>query len=212
MKLPTHRRVPTTLTNQPEQPARATGLGWHIPLGQPRFATISAERVPVQLRFDCRRLGAWLSACGDGACCADTAPVTSPEVELFIGSPETGGSRSEVLVEQIRAALTDDLLKPEWAKKPRRTNSAGHCYAASEALFHLLGGKAGGYTPMRTRHEGGSHWYLRTPDGTYLDPTSDQFETPVAYTEGVGCGFLTRGPSRRAAEVIRRLSSCSEAL
>lgn len=73
------------------------------------------------------------------------------------------------------------------------------CYHACEALYHRLGGKAAGLTPMRIRHEGASHWYLRweTEDGTlYLDPTAGQFDTPVPYAEGRGCGFLTKAPSR----------------
>lgn len=106
----------------------------------------------------------------------------------------------------IRAVLTEDLLKPQYRNRPGRTPTAGHCYAASEALFHLLGGKAAGLTPMQVRHEGVSHWFLRTPDGP-LDPTADQFTTPVSYRDAVGRGFLTREPSTRAAEILRRVAT-----
>lgn len=105
------------------------------------------------------------------------------------------------LVARIRAALTPDLLAPAYRDNPR-----AHCYVASEALYHLLGGKAAGITPMRIRHEGSSHWYLRTPEG-YVDPTADQFETPVPYDQGVGCGFLTRAPSLRARIVLERVGA-----
>lgn len=106
----------------------------------------------------------------------------------------------------VRAVLSEDLLKPQYRHKTRRTASAGHCYAASEALYHLLGGKAAGLTPMQIRHEGDSHWFLRSPDGP-LDPTADQFATPVSYEQATGRGFLTREPSSRAAEILRRINA-----
>ncbi len=109
------------------------------------------------------------------------------------------------MIERVRAALSDDLLKPEWRARPRRSASAGHCYAASEALYHILGGRDAGLTPMVITHEGGTHWFLRGPNGP-VDPTADQFDTPVPYHLARGCGFLTRQPSKRAAEIIRRVS------
>lgn len=109
--------------------------------------------------------------------------------------------------ERVRAVLTDDLLTPTYRSLPNRTPTTGHCYAASEALYHLLGGKAAGWIPVRLRHEGGPHWFLRHLDGTILDATSDQFDTPVPHGQGTGCGFLTRLPSKRAAEIIRRVDA-----
>jgi hypothetical protein len=86
--------------------------------------------------------------------------------------------------------------------------SFGPCYPASEALYHMLGGKAAGLTPMQIQHEGVSHWYLRWQPANgatyYLDPTSDQFETPVPYAEGRGRGFLTSRMSSRALSVVGR--------
>lgn len=81
----------------------------------------------------------------------------------------------------------------------------GPCYPAAEALYHKLGGKAAGLTPMRITHEGVSHWYLRweTCGSTfYIDPTSSQFITPVPYENGIGCGFLTKQPSKRAQVLL----------
>lgn len=110
-----------------------------------------------------------------------------------------------MLSEQVRSVLTDDLLKPAYRALPGRKPTTGHCYAASEALYHLLGGKDAGWTPVRIRHDGGPHWFLRHLDGTVLDATGDQFDTPVPHGDGIGCGFLTTAPSARAAEIIRRL-------
>lgn len=115
---------------------------------------------------------------------------------------ERGGA-----VARVRAALSPDLLPPAW----RRANPpfpAGYCYVASEALYHLLGGREAGWTPMRARVGEGTHWYLRHQDGTILDPTADQFppyEQAPIYLRGRGCGFLTRNPSRRTRVLLERV-------
>lgn len=86
----------------------------------------------------------------------------------------------------------------------------GPCYPAAEALYHLLGGKEAGLTPMRVVHEGVPHWYLRWRVGGetfYLDPTSSQFETPVPYEEGRGMGFQTKEPSARARVLVDAANS-----
>lgn len=80
---------------------------------------------------------------------------------------------------------------------------------ASEAAYHLLGGKTAGWTPMFVRHEGSPHWFLRGPGGKYVDITASQFKTPVPYEKGVPKGFLTRDPSRRARTVIDRARTFS---
>jgi hypothetical protein len=106
----------------------------------------------------------------------------------------------------IAAVLTDDLLLPRFRNAPNRRRLTGHCYAASEAAFHLLGGKDAGWSAYVVRHEGGTHWYIRHSGGTILDITARQFRTPVPYAAGRRIGFLTKGPSARAREIIRRLS------
>ena len=79
----------------------------------------------------------------------------------------------------------------------------GQCYPASEAVYHLLGGKASGYTPVR----GGGHWWLRRPDGTILDVTAEQYDPEgFDYTIGKGGGFLTRQPSKRAMKILNQIT------
>lgn len=75
----------------------------------------------------------------------------------------------------------------------------------SEALFHLLGGKAGGWKPMRMRHEGDTHWFLKHSSGLIVDATVSQFQKTPDYSKAVGSGFLTKRPSRRAKELMRKL-------
>ena len=75
----------------------------------------------------------------------------------------------------IAAALTPDLLKPEFRGKPHPL--AGHCYVASEVIFHLNGGRAAGWTSHFISHEGAPHWFLRDPAGKVRDLTASQFKT-----------------------------------
>lgn len=107
------------------------------------------------------------------------------------------------LVKDVRCGVSDDLRKPDYRGNPNEM--AGHCYVASEALYHKLGGKKAGWTPQTIKHEGGPHWYLKHKSGAILDATCDQFETPVPYEQGRGCGFLTGKPSARTQVLLERL-------
>lgn len=96
------------------------------------------------------------------------------------------------------AAASPDLLKD------RQFNSenpiAGHCYITCEALKFL----EPSLKPNVIRHEGGTHWFLTDAIGNVIDPTAEQFRTPIPYEQGRGSGFLTKLPSRRAMELLRR--------
>lgn len=97
----------------------------------------------------------------------------------------------------------------------------GNCYVTCEALYHLLGGRASGWTPRTVRHEGDVHWYLvrrlvrgvggrneapvLMPIEIVLDPTASQFKTEPPYHLGRGRGFLTKRPSKRARELMKKL-------
>lgn len=86
----------------------------------------------------------------------------------------------------------------------------GNCYAASEALYHILGGKKAGWTPQVMRLKGGdTHWFLRHKSGMVLDPSQLQFEKPLDpmnYLMAKGCGFLTKKPSKRARALMEKLT------
>ena len=105
----------------------------------------------------------------------------------------------------VREHLTDDRRSAKF--RGHECKTAGHCYVASEAVYHSLGGKAAGYTPMQIQHEGTSHWFLKHSSGKILDATSDQFATAVPYEKAKGRGFLTKEPSRRAKTLMSRLES-----
>lgn len=104
--------------------------------------------------------------------------------------------------QRVVACLTDDLRRAPY--KGHRNPLRGHCYVASEALYHLRGGKRAGLKPMYVSHEGAPHWFLVDAAGRIIDLTASQFKTPVPYHLAKGKGFLTAKPSARAAEVIRR--------
>jgi hypothetical protein len=98
----------------------------------------------------------------------------------------------------------DDLRRKEY-----RGNSnfyAGHCYVASEALLHLAKKRNVQLKPMFLWHENSPHWYL-VCSGEILDLTRKQFSNPPDYTKGKGKGFLTKAPSKRAKELIARVTT-----
>ncbi len=121
------------------------------------------------------------------------------------------GKRVPTLPDQIRAivdSLTPDVLSPRYAKVTGRNKFFGHCYVASEALFHMQGGAQSGYVPQVIHHEGGTHWYLKHQvTEKIVDLTGKQFRKPVPYAQGKGCGFLTKKPSKRAQIVIDRANA-----
>lgn len=82
----------------------------------------------------------------------------------------------------------------------------GNCYVASEALYHALGGKRAGWTPMRMRVPGDTHWFLRHASGVIVDPSRQQFRKPLDYSKARGAGFLTRRPSKRARILLDTLT------
>ena len=114
-------------------------------------------------------------------------------------------------IARLQDGMTEDLLKPEWRGGPTRT--AGHCYAASEAMFHALGKQDAGWKSMSMRFGAGTHWFLLHKEtGVVLDPTWDQFGVLAPYAEAKGTGFLTREPSKRAQTLMDRAGWAAECL
>ena len=82
----------------------------------------------------------------------------------------------------------------------------GNCYVTSEALYHLLGGKELGWKPMRMFHENDTHWFIKNEEtGQIIDATACQFNKQPDYDKAIGCGFLTRKPSKRAKQLMDKL-------
>ena len=110
------------------------------------------------------------------------------------------------LASAIPPALTPDLLKKDRRAGYDPENPLkGHCYVASEAAYQELGGKKAGWKPMRVRHEGDTHWFLKHESGVLFDLTAPQFEKTPPYADAVGSGFMTKKPSKRARALLRRI-------
>ena len=106
----------------------------------------------------------------------------------------------------IRRVLkqSDDLRRPPWCGNANYL--AGHCYVASEAFFHLVGGFKSDWRPAFIRWEGSPHWYLvNTLTGKLVDLTASQFSSLLDYSSGRRKGFLTKGPSKRAKVLMGRV-------
>lgn len=112
----------------------------------------------------------------------------------------------KTLIAAIQSVLTADLLQPRYRGVPGTNRFFGHCYAASEAYYHVRGAAESGFAPMVLRLEdGGTHWFLRHVNtDKIVDITARQFSKRVDYAAAKPCGFLTKKPSRRAAIIVRR--------
>jgi hypothetical protein len=90
------------------------------------------------------------------------------------------------------------LLQKNWREENEQSgiHTTGHCYIATESLFHLIGGLDSGYKPYcaayREKGQKCTHWWLQNDQGHRLDPTRSQYgkELPP-YHLGKKCGFLT---------------------
>ena len=119
------------------------------------------------------------------------------------------------LIKNIQSVLTPDLLKGQW----NRNNSnpvAGHCYAATEALYWLFDGPNGNWNTYVLNNknfpdglaEGETHWFLKNKKtNEILDPTAEQFDATVPYENGKQNSMMNypKSGSKRAREIMRRI-------
>lgn len=109
------------------------------------------------------------------------------------------------LINKIRSALSDELRNKKYQESDNKMK--GHCYVASEVFYHLMGGSNSGYIPQVIKIDGDTHWFLKNKKtGEIVDITHDQFKHKIPYNLAKGIGFLTKEPSKRAQEVINRIS------
>jgi hypothetical protein len=115
------------------------------------------------------------------------------------------------LMKKIQQCLTPDLLKKEYRAENSTNPMFGHCYVASEVLFHSIQ-STGGYSAACGRDDRGIvHWWIvDNLTGEIHDVTSDQYyskgiEPP--YNAGRKTGFLTKHPSKRAQIVLARIAN-----
>lgn len=107
----------------------------------------------------------------------------------------------DILIKRIKNNLTDDLRKPKY--RGHHNKLWGHCYVASETLYHLWGKKYG-YKPRYIKIDGDTHWFLENEDAI-IDVTESQFKIKPDYSKSKGSGFLTKEPSKRSVELMKRI-------
>lgn len=129
---------------------------------------------------------------------------------------DTGVAKSRI---RQTVAGWDELLKG--STDPLTHPLAGHCYCASEALYHLTGGKDRWQvervsvsipTPENPESSSVTHWYLRERStDTIVDLTKEQFteyphaDIQIPYEESTPTGFLTKEPSKRTQRLLDRI-------
>lgn len=87
-------------------------------------------------------------------------------------------------------------------KQPR-----GNCYVSTEALWHILGGRASSWQVKRLKMPGDNHWFLKhRGTGEVLDPSVRQFKYLPNYQLAVNAAFMTREPSKRARALMQQLT------
>lgn len=123
-------------------------------------------------------------------------------IQMFLAK-----EKHAAIIEAIQQHLSPELLLPKYRQIDGVHPLAGHCYVASEAFYHLAGGKRAGLKPMQINHEDVSHWfiqddYIQDKILKVIDITAAQFQKPVSYDQAVGRGFLTKNPSKRAQKLI----------
>jgi len=117
------------------------------------------------------------------------------------------------LINAIQMSLTPDLLKKKYRVTNKNNPMFGHCYVATETLYHLLKkyntDDYSNYKPCRGRDNKESvHWWLQDDQGNILDPTESQYISKglkPPYEKGRRGGFLTSKPSNRSKIVIKRV-------
>jgi hypothetical protein len=119
----------------------------------------------------------------------------------------------------VQSVLSDNLIQPkyrvDWNDRGARRmpRFEGHCYAATEAYWHLRGGpKSGLRIKQLTSDDGSSHRWLETPDGSIIDLTiADGEERKMdsyPYADGRDMPFIKprgRTISARAREIVERV-------
>lgn len=128
----------------------------------------------------------------------------------------------EDVKQAIIESLSPDLLEPKWRALvgPDDPVESGHCAVATEAYYHICGGREAGFMPVvcgyyadmdgnmmfgkeptkRQQAQGWhkeTHWWTRAPDddgnrgrGDIHDVTVNQYPDPFPYENGRNTGFM----------------------
>lgn len=109
------------------------------------------------------------------------------------------------------------VLKPDWYEKNIKSgiHSVGFCYAASEVIYRLTGGKEKWKKIAISEKDWnlGGHCYLENKEtGDRLDITADQYESAnidIPYEKGKGGGFRTKDFGKKA-KILAKMTGLIE--
>lgn len=89
----------------------------------------------------------------------------------------------------------DTIVESLKGMYPQHDCKKGDCYYATEAMYHLLGGKEAGYVPFVNN----AHWFLKSSTGKVVDPTGPGSQM------GQPKQLVTSQPSLKAVGLIDTL-------
>lgn len=101
-------------------------------------------------------------------------------------------ARNNGLSKAERRSPAEEMAQSLRDMHPSHDCKSGDCYHATEALYHLLGGREAGYEPQSSN----SHWFLKGPTGKILDPTGGDVKA------GSPKKLVTTAPSSKAMGLI----------
>jgi len=122
----------------------------------------------------------------------------------------------EQVIDEIKKHLTPDLLKDQYRTDNVNNPLFGHCYHATEALYHIirdfqLPAEFMEFKPCRGIDESNiAHWWLQNEQGDILDPTAEQYKSrgiQPPYHNGRFRPFLTKEPSKKAKTIMKQIMS-----
>lgn len=114
----------------------------------------------------------------------------------------------EELIKLIQDSLSDDLLKPKY-RINNKNRFWGHCYVATETLYHLIENDIQKkYKPAILHINNDTHWFLKHIEtNEIIDITKEQFDFDLPYKKSKNAFFLTKTPSKRSLILINRINA-----
>ena len=113
------------------------------------------------------------------------------------------------LVIAVQGELCPSLLKKQYLDENAKNLMFGHCYVASEAIFHLSKNKLQPF--YGTDKRGITHWWLIDEKWDIrIDATADQYHSQglePPYDVGNRASFLTNDPSKRCKIVMEGIGN-----
>lgn len=120
------------------------------------------------------------------------------------------GEINEFII-RMQKHFSVDLLKGHYKYLKNVHPSTGHCYIASEVVFHEFRDRYHLQPMVGRDQEGNTHWWLKDiSSGAIIDPTYQQFYSIgkiPPYDRGKPCPFMTPKLSKRGRILRARIDT-----